>query len=262
MTIPPGFLHAILESPEDDVPRLILADYLEERNAPGDEWRADLIRVQCQLAACERMPDRPTDPLRRAGWLMAWHREFRILQAIREDRDPCDCELCLRQREKDLLETQPHPNFWPNESLVPVGVWSLREFGYILRRGFVDEVTMPARDWVKHGPGLLRVQPVQKVVLTGVLTDLEWWHGRVVPYNLPCPLREIVLKYRNRPDVIVARYRQAFRSIQDYIVQHLPGVSVRITGFGEAGVGTLDFANWEAPEGLDPLPQELQPPPH
>jgi uncharacterized protein (TIGR02996 family) len=207
VTIPPGFLAAILEAPEDDVPRLILADYLEERNAPGDEWRATLIRVQLRLAVCERMPDRPTDPLRRVGWLMAWHRELRILQAIREDRDPCDCELCLRQREKDLLETLHRPDIWIDEVGIPLGLAdgpfpdrpfiAYRSWPHVLRRGFVDEVTLPARAWVKYGPGLLRVQPVQKVVLTGALTHpshLKWWHGRVVPYDPPCPLREIILR--------------------------------------------------------------------
>jgi len=40
------FLSAIRESPTDDAPRLIYADWLEERQDP----RAEFIRVQCQLA--------------------------------------------------------------------------------------------------------------------------------------------------------------------------------------------------------------------
>ena len=52
-----AFLEAIADEPDDDGPRLVFADWLEER---GDV-RAELIRVQCAL---ERLA--PTDPARRA----------------------------------------------------------------------------------------------------------------------------------------------------------------------------------------------------
>jgi uncharacterized protein (TIGR02996 family) len=48
-----AFLRAIAESPDDDAPRLIYADWLDERGDP----RGEFIRVQCELA---RMP--PGDP--------------------------------------------------------------------------------------------------------------------------------------------------------------------------------------------------------
>src|SRR5262249_51734963 len=42
-----GFLQAILAAPEDDTPRLVYADWLEERGDP----RGEFIRIQCELAA-------------------------------------------------------------------------------------------------------------------------------------------------------------------------------------------------------------------
>ncbi len=45
-----GFLEAICENPDDDVPRLVYADWLEERGDP----RGEFIRIQCVLA---NMPD-------------------------------------------------------------------------------------------------------------------------------------------------------------------------------------------------------------
>jgi uncharacterized protein (TIGR02996 family) len=42
-----AFLEAIKETPDDDTPRLILADWLREN---GDEPRADFIALQCRLA--------------------------------------------------------------------------------------------------------------------------------------------------------------------------------------------------------------------
>src|SRR5262245_8094571 len=56
MTADEPFLQAIRDHPEDDAPRLIYADWLEEH---GDARRAEFIRLQCRLA---RLDD--TDPAR------------------------------------------------------------------------------------------------------------------------------------------------------------------------------------------------------
>ena len=57
MTHEEAFLEAIREAPDDDGPRLIFADWLEERGDP----RGEFIRVQCAL---ERLG--PADPARPA----------------------------------------------------------------------------------------------------------------------------------------------------------------------------------------------------
>src|SRR5947208_11915649 len=41
-----GFIQAMLETPDDDTPRLVYADWLEERGDP----RSEFIRVQCAVA--------------------------------------------------------------------------------------------------------------------------------------------------------------------------------------------------------------------
>jgi uncharacterized protein (TIGR02996 family) len=46
----PAFLQDIKEHPEDDTPRLVLADWLEEHGGPTEAARARLIRAQCALA--------------------------------------------------------------------------------------------------------------------------------------------------------------------------------------------------------------------
>jgi uncharacterized protein (TIGR02996 family) len=45
-----AFLNAIIASPEDDAPRLIYADWLDERGDPADAARAEFIRVQVELS--------------------------------------------------------------------------------------------------------------------------------------------------------------------------------------------------------------------
>src|SRR3712207_3150772 len=54
MTENDALLRAILDSPEDDAPRLVYADWLEEQ---GDPERAEFIRLQVALAALQ-----PADP--------------------------------------------------------------------------------------------------------------------------------------------------------------------------------------------------------
>jgi uncharacterized protein (TIGR02996 family) len=48
MTLPEAFQQAILQAPEDDVPRLVYADWLEENDQPA---RAEFIRLGCRLAS-------------------------------------------------------------------------------------------------------------------------------------------------------------------------------------------------------------------
>jgi uncharacterized protein (TIGR02996 family) len=46
-----AFLDAVIAAPDDDAPRLIYADWLDEHNQPE---RAEFIRLQCELARMER----------------------------------------------------------------------------------------------------------------------------------------------------------------------------------------------------------------
>jgi uncharacterized protein (TIGR02996 family) len=71
MTHEPGFLHAIVEDPDDDTPRLIYADWLEERGDP----RGEFIRVQCELARSNQPTPRHFQLLDREKQLLALHRK-------------------------------------------------------------------------------------------------------------------------------------------------------------------------------------------
>ncbi len=44
-----AFMTAVLEAPDDDTPRLVFADWLDERGTDDDRARAALIRAQCRL---------------------------------------------------------------------------------------------------------------------------------------------------------------------------------------------------------------------
>lgn len=60
MTDGEALYRAILESPDDDAPRLVWADWLEEN---GDPERAEFVRLQCEWAALD-----PGDPRQEELW--------------------------------------------------------------------------------------------------------------------------------------------------------------------------------------------------
>lgn len=168
MTDWPAFLARILNEPDDDVHRLVAADFLQEQ---GDEARAEFIRVQCALA--------------------------RIQSELRSD-ETCDIPGCecrkldaLRRRDRELLETETEWNnghartqnelLWAPEILWRPGSCIDCRFEY--SRGFVKTIRTTAADWQRPnddttslstapypsatiGQEILRREPVEEITLT------------------------------------------------------------------------------------------------
>src|SRR5215213_6729162 len=71
-----ALLQAILAAPDDDAPRLVFADWLDEHGEPD---RAEFIRVQVELARLPFYEPRHADLNRRAEILLApWRRKWRL----------------------------------------------------------------------------------------------------------------------------------------------------------------------------------------
>jgi uncharacterized protein (TIGR02996 family) len=123
-----ALLRAIVESPDDDLPRLAYADWLEEQ---GNDDRAEFIRVQLRLA---RMA--ATAPEREEG----------------------------QRRERELLET--HADEWlkpfrkwlhePADILIP------HRPRWEFRRGFLERATLTVEGFGKDGKKLLDAAPVRE----------------------------------------------------------------------------------------------------
>lgn len=153
-------LSAILAHPDEDTPRLMLADALEERGQPA---RAEFIRVQVELAQLDRCEDR-----------------------CRERIDFC-CETCLREsilrkRELEILDTKNRM----------VGGWRITNYvswatgGDIvfavamspqMRRGFADSLRCSTDDFLHHGPTILAAHPVTTITLPEFRVEIK----RLVP---------------------------------------------------------------------------------
>jgi len=218
VTTTTDLLQAILKSPADDAPRLMLADVLEEQ---GQGERADFIRCQVMIASKEREKiDRFNDA---EDWSMCtgiaanWCPNCGdcICRRPDESKSDLDCPLhspdsphccmdeldreidALRHRERKLQE--PDRQWWsdygPGDK-VHVLEWS---------RGFVSSIAMKTADFLAHAPESFRAQPFTSVRLVDRTPNLRsttpYWfdagcqRGRLIgEHDLP---REI---YRLLPD--------------------------------------------------------------
>ena len=73
----PAFIRAIAAVPDDDAPRLVYADYLEETGDPAKAARPEFIRVQIEKARL--VPDTPR-------WTELWHRDTELLEWAKQWR--------------------------------------------------------------------------------------------------------------------------------------------------------------------------------
>lgn len=136
-----AFMKAIIERPDDDLPRLVYADWLDER---GEAKRAEFIRLQCVMA-----------------------------------RDPTSRHIPqMRRRERELLE-QRHP-FQSSVAAasyawLPLPVrfahdhWhesSVRPTPPVFHRGFVESITCSWQDWRRYADDIVAATPLRTVRLT------------------------------------------------------------------------------------------------
>lgn len=198
-----AFLADILAKPDDDLPRLVFADWLDERDGPGDRERSEFIRVQVELAKID------------AG-----------LTRFDKESGPA---ITLRRREFVLFNEHcdrwfPHPGLW--------GVsWGARldafdptpeQSAWKVRRGFVSEVRCTLADWCGQlevvdattlrgpasrvnmlhttgiGPAVVRSHPVTSVVLVDreplEISDgtCEWHRGSGAPHYIPNEIYSLI----------------------------------------------------------------------
>ena len=141
MTDDDALLRSVLAHPEDDLPRLVYADYLEETGDAVQIKRAEFIRVQCELA---RIEPAHTGPVAESS--LALRTRERILQS--EYREAWLAPL--RRRGEPLFSPSCHGHF---------------------RRGFVEIVWMPARQFLWKSELLFDRAPVRELRVTLTTVD-------------------------------------------------------------------------------------------
>lgn len=168
MTTHAGFLQEIIEHPDNDAPRLIYADWLEEQ---GDSARAAFIRAQCQPARwasslarfCQYRCD-PSDPFLPAATLAPEFRRAFLTPLL------------------DLGLEGSTPGFTP-------------DFDLSFRRGFVEHLgvvgSKAAEKFVNTAERLFALTPLRHVFFDGG----PWNGGPFADYSDPMSpdtLRQLV----------------------------------------------------------------------
>lgn len=158
----PAFLAAIVAQPDDDTVRLVAADFLEE-NGEGD--RAAFIRIQIALARLE------SSGLGQSLEAGEWRKKERAF----------------------LGPVSVYPHLWaavecpelvrmPGSGRTTSPLAHMRVEGVerlTWRRGFVERVTCPAAEWLRHGVAVRTRNPVRDVTLTegGSIDRSAWYAG-------------------------------------------------------------------------------------
>ena len=140
-----AFLEAILDAPDDDAPRLLYADWLDEH---GNADRAEFIRVQC---AAERLPQ--ADPRRRPLMERA-----RVLLRARQrewDRPLLDAAGCRPPSRRWMAWLLDLPR--PKRTYPPLYDWTYR-------RGFIDSIDVAMRAFLDRADAFFRTAPLREVV--------------------------------------------------------------------------------------------------
>jgi uncharacterized protein (TIGR02996 family) len=182
--LPDSYLRAILALPDDDGPRLCAADWWDEQGAAE---RAEFVRVQCELA--RRYPgwsgEPAPDSLGAGGsYAELRRRERELKEANGRAWGPCLSGAKWRR----IIAPGPRDESGHFSQIRHWG-WSTAgdpipaEF----RRGFVEELTATAADFLAHADALTAACPLRRVRLT---TWPEVWvaseaEGRpILPGNL------------------------------------------------------------------------------
>lgn len=171
---------AVAADPDDDTPKLMLADVLDERGDLASLDRACDLRLAAQMTRVKAAPD---DDGPRLEWADIAERYGRVERAefvrvqceLAHENDipwkySCEARDALRKREQELLDA-PHASGlcynrteWagPAASLVRGD----NPDPYTFRRGFVEAVTCSWPDWQLHGDAIRAGHPVREVTLT------------------------------------------------------------------------------------------------
>lgn len=135
----PSLLKSIIDQPDDDLPRLVAADWWQER---GETERAEFIRVQIALEKATKAHG----------------------DVSREFTFTCGCDWCrLKCKARELCHGQPYPNGkrWSGKPLTEIP-----DAEYSFSRGFIESITCSWSDWLQHADAIRTTTPLRKVTLT------------------------------------------------------------------------------------------------
>ncbi len=194
MTTEADFIRAVCADPFDDGPRLLMADWLEERGGPGDGDRAEFIRVQCAIAAGAgretELFNEDVDWSQCTGVAASWCPNCGdcCCKDREESMSDEDCPLhapnsrhcclewlhysmeSLRHRERELWVPPLNRDMVKGSGLGTLILPGMAEptpgitWG-VVRRGFVASLRLPCEAFMRHAGAIFAAAPITAVAL-------------------------------------------------------------------------------------------------
>ncbi len=158
-----AFVQAIAGDPDNDAPRLIFADWLDDC---GQSPRAELIRVQCALTRFKTWHEAKEREHGGRWWQEEWPDADPAALAERLQTLFADEELARRY----FLQPLNGNPVYSSSVLVPGSsipwCWQQRTRSRLwhIRRGFVEKVQCDAVDWLRHADSFVRQHPTLRDV--------------------------------------------------------------------------------------------------
>jgi uncharacterized protein (TIGR02996 family) len=221
--LPPGIeqeYQRIRAYPDDDTPRLIYADWLDERGDP----RGEFIRVQIALA-------------RLAGRNPFSYLPSTLVSAATSVWPSPAGELSSRQaelRRREWLLLSRHREEW----LAPFRGWTS---GEEFRRGFVESVKITARAFLAYAPRLFALTPLRHVQIL----DLDHWADSLAACPFLDRLEALTIHAQYcGPSLAAALARSPY-------LNHLRQLRLSRNRLGDDGLVHLCRRSWPSLEELD-----------
>lgn len=161
------FLRTIRDLPKEDAPRLVYADWMEER---GETLRAELIRVGCEVAIATKGESSSRPPDSTDAQLAASRRLDEIHRRHGGSLWSVGYGLPIEMRTPKIetaswADAKPHHTTGPIEIVQPEAI--------VTDRGLVTVLTCSWAYWAKHADAVLANQPVERVTVTTPV-EVEW----------------------------------------------------------------------------------------
>lgn len=236
-----ALLAAIRARPDDDTPRLVYADWLDDLQTPAETARAEWIRVQIAVVrpveGCKE--SRPCLPLNRGVDIGRW------------------CPACWPHR--GLLRRDDELYAEVGTHFLPAGIGSVQ---VTWRRGFVEECEVTAEVWLQHGDAIVKAHPVRRVGLTTLPPAVAQYHPRTREYTFRLewdrPTPEVT---RGEASIADAN---GMRAIEREVIAELletawPGVAFNLPRAGEPDYRTfLESMDRDIMRGLSLPPRVIR----
>lgn len=195
-----SFIRAICDAPDDDAPRLIYADWLDEN---GEDKLAGFIRLQCELY---NLP-----PAKVCNGCDPWGFSCRCCKLRKQINEILSGDWRVIVPTFPLLIGRASPPRFEGHAHVKFA------------RGFVYHVELSSGDWLAHADAITAEHPIREVFITrplAVPATFIWNNTRYLSFNQMAEVRWPRIKFSLPLDERRTALTPVWREPQDALDIH------------------------------------------